>query len=70
VVTATSTVQAIMVFAGMMLATVAPEVAKPLDIPPSLICYQFSHDLRQRDFHLAVRRHIQADGVALAGTLH
>ena len=42
VVAATSTVQAIMAFAGMTLATVAPEVARALDIPPSLIGYQFS----------------------------
>ena len=42
VVTATSTVQAVMAFAGMTLASVAPEVAKALDVPPSLIGYQFS----------------------------
>ena len=40
VVLATSLVQAMMAFAAMTLATIAPEVARSLDVPPALIGYQ------------------------------
>ena len=42
VVAAASTVQAIMAFAGMTLATMGPKVAAELDVPPAFIGYQIS----------------------------